>query len=99
MQLPNHLDDLVIWNMNATKVGYDSGWGNKFIWWDDNNRWWKNMPPVIVGFHGASIVFDESPEQVKYMESLGTPVEPYSLYEAQLEQRLGYVPAWLNALK
>ena len=57
------------------------------------------MPPVIVGFHGASIVFDESPEQVKYMESLGTPVEPQSLYEAQLERRLGYVPAWLNALK
>lgn len=99
VQLPNHLNDLVIWNMNATKTGYDGGWGNKFIWWDNNNRWWKNMPPVIVGFHGASIVFDESPEQVKYMESLGTPVEPQSLYEAQLERRLGYVPAWLNALK
>lgn len=99
VQLPNHLNDLVIWNMNATKTGYDGGWGNKFIWWDNNNRWWKNMPPVIVGFHGASIVFDESPEQVKYMESLGMPVEPQSLYEAQLERRLGYVPAWLNALK
>ena len=99
VQLPNHLNDLIIWNMNATKTSYDSGWGNKFIWWDNNNRWWKNMPPVIVGFHGASIVFDESPDQVKYIESNGTPVEPQSLYEAQLERRLGYVPAWLSALK
>lgn len=28
-----------------------------------------------------------------------TPVEPQSLYEAQLAHRLGSVPAWLNALK
>lgn len=98
-QLPNHLDDLTIWNMNATLVDYASGWGNEFIWWDDNSTWWKNMPPVIVGFHGASIVFDESEEQIKYIESNGTAVEPQSLYEAQLERRLGYVPAWLTALK
>ena len=29
----------------------------------------------------------------------GAAVEPLSLYEAQLRQRLGYVPAWLNSLK
>jgi len=38
-------------------------------------------------------------EQVKLDESNGTPVEPQSLYEAQLEKRLGFVPAWLKALK
>ena len=29
----------------------------------------------------------------------GTKVSPESLYEAQLRERLGYVPGWLNALK
>ena len=38
-------------------------------------------------------------DQVKYLESNGAAVEPLSLYEAQLRQRLGYVPAWLNSLK
>ncbi|WP_426359295.1 LamG-like jellyroll fold domain-containing protein [Pseudocolwellia sp. HL-MZ19] len=30
-----------------------------------------------------------------YEESLGVPVKPYSLYEAQLKQRLGKLPNWL----
>lgn len=98
-QMPNHLDDLIIWNMNATKVKYDNSWGGKFIWWDANNLWWKNLPPVIVGFHGEAISFDEDAGQLKRLESNGTPVTPYSLYEAQLRERLGYVPAWLNSLK
>lgn len=99
IQLPNHLDDLVIWNMEAKVVKYDKAWNGKFIWWDANNRWWKNLPPVIVGFHGAAIEFDTSPNQVKRLESNGIKVEPASLYEAQLKKRLGYVPAWLQALK
>lgn len=98
-QLPNHLNDLTIWNMNATRSYYAQGWGDRFIWWDVNNQWWKNLPPVIVGFHGASVVFDESADQIKRLESNGTAVEPASLYEAQLKRRLGYVPAWLNSLK
>ena len=54
---------------------------------------------ALLGFHGAAVTFDESAEQVKYLESNGAAVEPLSLYEAQLRQRLGYVPAWLNSLK
>lgn len=96
-QMPNHLDDLVIWNMCATKVGYDAQWGSKFVWWDTNSAWWKLLPPTVVGFHGQAITFDES--QMKKNESQGTVVEPYSLYEAQLRNRLGYVPAWINSLK
>lgn len=98
-QLPNHLNDLTIWNMNATRVVYDNAWGNKWLWWDDNNKWWKNMPPIVVGWQGNTVNFDTSATQMKYSESLNAPVEPQSLYEAQLEHRLGYVPAWLNALK
>lgn len=98
-QLPNHLNDLTIWNMQATKVVYDPGWNGKWIWWDDNNQWWKNLPPVIVGWSGETVSFDTSENQIKYFESLNAPVSPNSLYEAQLKLRLGYVPAWLNALK
>lgn len=55
------------------------------------------LPPIIVGFHGEPVKFVQ--EQVKLDESNGIPVEPQSLYEAQLAHRLGSVPAWLNALK
>lgn len=98
-QLPNHLNDLTIWNMTATRVICDKGWNNKWIWWDDNNIWWKNMPPIIVGWNGISVPFDTSESQIKYYESLDAPVSPNSLYEAQLKRRLGYVPGWLSALK
>ncbi len=98
-QMPNHLSGLVIWNFNNTTAYDDEGLGS-FIWWSaDSDRWWKIMPPVIVGFHGTDVGFDESSDQVKYMESNGSPVSPGSLYEAQIEHRLGYVPGWLTALK
>ena len=96
--VPNHLGDLTIWNLNATRAAHDFGAG-PFKWWLSSDKWWKTMPPIIVGFHGASVAFDESAEQVKYLESNGAAVEPLSLYEAQLRERLGYVPAWLNSLK
>ena len=96
--VPNHLGDLTIWNLNATRAVHDFG-AEPFKWWLSSDKWWKTMPPIIVGFHGAAVTFDESPEQVKYLESNGAAVEPLSLYEAQLRQRLGYVPAWLNSLK
>lgn len=98
-QMPNHMENLTIWNFNATNVKTDADIdnGGKFSWWDANGYWWKFMPPIVVGFHGAGIEFDET--QTKRVESNGSPVEPYSLYEAQLQARLGYVPGWLNAIK
>ena len=110
--VPNHLRDLTLWNLNATRAKHDFG-GGVFKWWLPNNDWWKIMPPIIVGFHGAAVNFGVYSEaaggwaesetsdelQTLYLESNGTPVEPQSLYEAQLRERLGYVPAWLNSLK
>ena len=93
VQMPNHLDDLTIWNFNATGNTHSGTW----IWWDYSSRYWKFLPPTIVGFHGAQVTFDQT--QVKADISNGTPVEPESLYEAQLENRLGYVPGWLASLK
>lgn len=90
-QVPNHLDDLIIWNFDATNVR-----GN-WIWWNHNSKWHKFLPPTIVGFHGASVSFDQT--QIKADISNGIPVNPESLYEAQLKRRLGAVPAWLDSLK
>ena len=91
-QVPNHLDDLVLWNFESTTT--QSG---TFIWWDHASKWWKFLPPVIVGIHGQPVTFDQS--QIKLESSNGIPVDPESLYEAQLRLRLGAVPTWLNSLK
>ena len=68
-----------------------------FDWWRIGFKGWKFLPPIIVGFHGDPLNFVQ--EQVKLDESHGTPVEPESLYEAQLEKRLGFIPDWLKELK
>lgn len=100
-QVPNHLNDLTIWNMYSTKTKLN-GNGNlpangEFDWWRDGWKYWKILPPIIVGFHGEPANFVD--DQVKLDENNGVPVLPESLYEAQLQKRLGYVPTWLLELK
>ena len=96
-EVPNHLGDLTLWNLNVT--GTDSHASN-FAWWSDSDTWWKIFPPIIVGTHGMNVKFPgKEQQQVTYEESTGMKVSPESLYEAQLRERLGYVPGWLNALK
>lgn len=100
-QVPNHLNDLTIWNMCSTNTKVNGNGtlpaNGEFDWWRTGWQYWKILPPIIVGFHGEPVKFVQ--EQVKLDESNGIPVEPQSLYEAQLAHRLGSVPAWLNALK
>ena len=91
-QVPNHLGDLVVWNFCS--VTHQAG---TFNWWDHSSKWWKFLPPVVVGFHGEPCTFDET--QMKVNSSNGIPVNPESLYEAQIKERLGAVPAWLESLK
>lgn len=103
-ELPNHLADLTLWNFNATsgnRGGQDGNDYSNWLWWGSQGRaYWTTLPPVIVGFHGAiSVAFTTDKGDSKHVGSNGTPVQPESLYEAQLQARLGYVPAWLNALK
>ena len=96
-EVPNHLSDLTLWNLNVT--GTDSHASN-FAWWSDSDTWWKIFPPIVVGTHGMNMKFSgKEQQQVTYEESTGMKVSPESLYEAQLRERLGYVPGWLNALK
>ena len=92
-QVPNHLADLTIWNFNATNTPDGGTWD----WWNHSSKWWKFLPPIVVGFHGNAVTFN--PDQTKVDFSNGIPVNPESLYEAQLKERLGAVPAWLNSLK
>ena len=91
---PNHLDELVIWNFNTTAV---SAMASNWTWWKTDSKYWRFLPPVIVGWHGMYCNFVQS--SCKADSSHGTEVEPGSLYEAQLKERLGYVPSWLNSLK
>lgn len=89
-QLPNHLADLIIWNFEATSVD-KSTWD----WWTLSGHSWKFLPVTVVGFHGASCSFTGGKCDI----SNGAAVFPESLYEQQLQARLGTIPAWLQTLK
>ena len=89
-EAPHHLADLTIWNFYATK---GSG---EFRWWDTGS--WRFLPPFIVGFQSAEgMTF--RPEEVACDIMHGQTPTPESLYEFQLEKRLGAVPTWINELK
>ena len=93
-QAPHHLADLTIWNFEVTKTS-ESG---EFQWWDESITWWRFLPPIIVGFRSdAGLTFDQS--QVIADELHGQVPSSESLFEAQLQARLGYVPSWVNSLK
>ena len=90
--LPNHGRHLVLWNYLETDEGESDF---KFIATD--SPYWRVVPPIIVGFHGAGTTFNE--DEIQVLESLGTPVIPESLFEAQLTLRLGKLPEWINNVK
>lgn len=88
---PQHLRFMVIWNMKNTlkkKNAYD-------FWPKKGNNCFLN--PVIVGMHGEKIDFVR--DKLEILESMGTPVKPESLYEAQLKLRLGKLPDWIKNAK
>ena len=100
-EAPNHLSDLTLWNLYVTGTTDEKGinFASDFKWWDAGSFWWKIYPPIVVGTHGQAVTFSQEEGQLTYEESTGVKVTPESLYEAQLQNRLGYVPAWLKALK
>ena len=100
-EAPNHLSDLTIWNLNVTGTIDEQkrDFSTNFTWWNNTDKWWKIYPPIVVGTHGQAVTFSQEENQLAYEESTGTRVTPESIYEAQLEKRLGAVPAWLRALK
>ncbi len=90
--LPNHMEYLVLWNYK------ELGQADKdFEFWSSKTWFWKIIPPYVVGFHGMGTTFKE--DQIKVLESLGRPVKPESLYEAQLKLRLNNLPQWIKNIK
>lgn len=90
--MPNHLQDLVLWNYKETdKAEINFEFDKK------DSKYWKVYPPIIVGFHGTGTTFNT--DEVQYLESHGKAVDPGSLFEAQLKLRLGKVPQWLTSEK
>jgi len=54
----------------------------------------KFVKPLFVGLHGKPVKLKE--DSVEANECPGAPVTPESLYEAQLELRLGKLPDWVG---
>ena len=92
-ELPNHMDDLTMWNFNCLATNPNDP--VPFNWWieDEKTGWYKTLPPTFVGFHGKNVSFKE--DEMKLNENQGKEVLPGSLYEAQLTRRLGSTPQWL----
>jgi len=87
---PFHLADLVYWNyrQKQSSLAECDLWGTRYKGF---------VMPLFVGFHGVDTRF--RPEQVTVDESHGAAVNPQSLFEEQLQQRLGTLPTWLLELK
>lgn len=98
-EAPNHLGDLTLWNLNVTGTVDENGknYSTDFKWHTD--KWWQIYPPIVVRTHGSPVTFSNEEGQLTYEESTGVKVAPESLYEAQLEKRLGVLPVWLQTLK
>jgi hypothetical protein len=85
--IPNHLKHYVLWNFKhgGPVSAYDFWRPGEF----SRDRF---VQPIIVGFHGDPVTFEK--ENLEVLESQGSPVEPASLFEAQLELRLGTLPGF-----
>ncbi len=88
--LPNHGRHLVLWNFKELDAPE-----KEFRFIATETWWWRIVPPIIVGFHGAGTTFKE--DEVGILESLGEPVNPESLFEAQLALRIGELPEWIKS--
>ena len=91
--MPNHLRHFVLWNFEHRGPGTAF-----FDFWNPSPRTYF-VKPILVGFHTGEDSFGPVPSfaatSVDIDESHGAVTAPESLFEAQLELRLGTLPAWL----
>lgn len=100
-QLPNHLNDLVIWNFDCKGTSLQTKKAGRFIWWTDPGKsgWMCFMPPVMVGFHGNVADLHFNSDEIKRNEGYGLAEAAHpSLYRAQIQERLHKIPDWLDEL-
>jgi hypothetical protein len=98
---PNHLQDLTFWNFEqiGEKIYHDD-WNMPKTDEEKKDKYFgktKVVYPNYIGFHGVMSEFNR--DHLELFESYGAPVEPESLYEAQLALRLGAAPDWVCAAK
>jgi hypothetical protein len=89
---PNHLGQFVLWNfkqVGGPVSGYD-------FWREDPEKKDRFVKPIVSGLHGETTTFRE--DSLEALESPGVPVDPASLFEAQLAHRLGALPQAINDL-
>ena len=87
--MPNHLDGYVRWNNTAnSSVTLD-------LWGRSGGRRLLVTQGSLIGYKALGGAIPRN----AYFEGYGTHVSPNSLYEAQLEHRLGTLPAWVDAYK
>jgi hypothetical protein len=96
VSFPNHLQHFVAWNFEHTKAP------DRFANHRGKYDFWGGRPslvmPSLVGMHGTPVPVNE--KTVALDESSGHPVEPESLFEAQLALRLGgSCPVWVAKAK
>ena len=90
---PNHLRWMVFWNFS-----YDGDDDQPVNFWNYvKGKEAKFVKPLFVGLHGKPL--ELKADSVADNESPGAPVTPESLYEAQLELRLGKAPEWVGKTK
>ena len=89
---PNHLRWMTFWNFR-----YGGSDAMPINLWDYKKGIAKFVKPLFVGIHGKPVTFVES--ALGGNESPGNAVLPESLYEAQLELRLGKLPEWIPSAK
>ena len=89
--MPHHLRHFILWNFYHPSDAYDH-----YDFWrlGEKDRF---VMPIVVGMHGNTPSFNE--DHLELIESHGKQVHPSSLYEAQLELRLGKTPEWVEQAK
>ena len=98
--LPNHLEGMVFWNFKQTGKKVGSGHKGKFNFWDVDGpekhkyTFLTAVNPILVGYEGSAEGYLK--EHTGHVASFGKHVPLKSLYEAQLAQRLGKRPEWLD---
>ncbi len=86
--LPHHLDGYTRWNNEVDA-------SSTFDLWAPGGYSFAVTQANLIGYNPAG---GSSPVDA-YVEGFGSRVTPDSLYEAQLQRRLGSLPAWVNAAK
>jgi hypothetical protein len=90
---PNHMRWMVFWNFY-----YDSDDEQPINFWNyEKGKEAKFVKPLFVGLHGKPVALKE--DSVEANEAPGAPVNPESLYEAQLALRLGKLPDWVGVVR